>query len=203
MNKNNATKSFLLSKAKEEFLRAGYSKVSMRDISNASGLALGNIYYYYKSKDKLFTDILKPVICRLEFLIQEHNKPQRIQKEIFDKECDTDRFTTQCTNFIEENRDDLYLLFFCSQGSSLENYHEKLIDQLTYMGMEYLVKFKMLYPNINLDIEPFLLHIYSSLVVTIMKDIVKKKKIVPPDLRNFFREYILFSRSGWKAVLRV
>ena len=41
----------------------------MRDISAITGMALGNIYYYYKTKDELFHDVLYPVVEQIQQLI--------------------------------------------------------------------------------------------------------------------------------------
>ena len=40
----------LLTAARAIFLRKGFQKTSMRDIAQASGICLSNIYNYFKSK---------------------------------------------------------------------------------------------------------------------------------------------------------
>ena len=44
----------LITTAREAFLEKGYKAVSMREISEKSGVGLSNIYNYFDSKDELF-----------------------------------------------------------------------------------------------------------------------------------------------------
>ncbi len=50
----------LLETAREAFLEKGYKAVSMREISEKSGVGLSNIYNYFESKDELFKVVLTP-----------------------------------------------------------------------------------------------------------------------------------------------
>lgn len=40
--------------ARNEFIKNGFKKTSMRTISAKSGIVLGNIYNYFKTKDDIF-----------------------------------------------------------------------------------------------------------------------------------------------------
>lgn len=55
----------------------------MRDISAITGMALGNIYYYYKTKDELFHDVLYPVVEQIQQLIDSHNTASKLNKCFF------------------------------------------------------------------------------------------------------------------------
>ncbi|WP_262684675.1 TetR/AcrR family transcriptional regulator [Paenibacillus baimaensis] len=49
-----------------EFNKEGYLKSSMRNIAGSAGVAIGNIYRYYKNKDELFDELVRPVYERYE-----------------------------------------------------------------------------------------------------------------------------------------
>ena len=51
--------------ARNEFIKNGFKKTSMRTISAKSGIVLGNIYNYFKTKDDIFYAVLKPLLAVL------------------------------------------------------------------------------------------------------------------------------------------
>lgn len=203
MIKNNPTKERLLYLAKKEFLEKGYPNVSMRDISSVTGMALGNIYYYYKTKDELFRDILYPVETKIQAIIDSHNTKFYLNTRIFSKEYSNDGILWHFSQLISQDSDELYLLFFGSRGSSLENYSEDLIQKLTEMGMEYIRRMKELYPRINSNINPFFMHVYAAIQVSVIKEFILHRKIPNEKLQTFSETYSSYARAGWKHLMRV
>lgn len=63
----------ILTVARQQFEREGYSKTSMREIAELSSVGVGNIYNYFTSKDELFHEVVRPVLCALEAMLQEHH----------------------------------------------------------------------------------------------------------------------------------
>jgi AcrR family transcriptional regulator len=57
-------KSEILKGAMKLFLKHGYIKTGMRDISKASRITAGTLYYYYKSKEDILADFLDGQISR-------------------------------------------------------------------------------------------------------------------------------------------
>ena len=51
-------KQLILSKAKELLYNEGYTKLSMRSLSKACGIALGTIYNYYPTKQELIIEMM-------------------------------------------------------------------------------------------------------------------------------------------------
>jgi AcrR family transcriptional regulator len=54
----------LLAAATELFLAKGYAKTTMADISSAAGVASGNVYWYFKSKDDIFAAVMDRMLSR-------------------------------------------------------------------------------------------------------------------------------------------
>lgn len=50
---------FILEKAEELFIQRGYSATSMEDLVQYSGVSKGSIYYYFKSKEELFLNLIE------------------------------------------------------------------------------------------------------------------------------------------------
>ena len=61
MNRNNQTdrKNQILEAAFKVFVQKGYSKATMDDIVDSSGLSKGALYHYYKSKKDLFLSLIE------------------------------------------------------------------------------------------------------------------------------------------------
>lgn len=53
------TKTKILRKSLELFLRKNYKEVTMRDIVNAVGLTKGAFYHYYRSKEEIFEECVR------------------------------------------------------------------------------------------------------------------------------------------------
>ncbi|WP_230196740.1 TetR/AcrR family transcriptional regulator [Streptomyces coriariae] len=54
----------LLAAATELFLAKGYDKTTMADISAAAGVARGNVYWYFDSKDDIFAAVMDRMLSR-------------------------------------------------------------------------------------------------------------------------------------------
>src|SRR4051812_50056267 len=54
----------LLAAATELFLSKGYDKTTMADISAAAGVARGNVYWYFASKDDIFAAVMDRMLSR-------------------------------------------------------------------------------------------------------------------------------------------
>ena len=67
----------LITTAREAFLEKGYKAVSMREISEKSGVGLSNIYNYFDSKDELFKVVLTPFLHSFEKMMIEHSEASR------------------------------------------------------------------------------------------------------------------------------
>lgn len=54
----------LLDAATELFLTKGYAGATMADISAAAGVARGNVYWYFRSKDDIFAAVMDRMLSR-------------------------------------------------------------------------------------------------------------------------------------------
>jgi len=97
----------------------------MRDIANGAGIGVSNIYNYFKSKDELFRHIVGPLTTELEQMMHEHHNLDNQDSFVRYASGEGDDMLAdhvkEYLRLINNHRDELKLLLYQSQGSSLEN----------------------------------------------------------------------------------
>lgn len=61
----------LINAARDLMHRHGYARTSLADIAQASGVALGNVYYYFKTKEDIVSAIIDDYIAHARSLTEE------------------------------------------------------------------------------------------------------------------------------------
>jgi len=192
----------ILKIARQEFFTHGFKNASMRTIAQKAQVGLSNIYNYFKNKDEILQEVLKPLVETLNQITAEHNKPHHISINTFDKDQHWDKHINAYVNLIYKYRNELDLLLFKSHGSSFENYKDEYINQHTQTGIEYLTKMKEKYPWINDQVSKFFIHTISSWWMSIISEIVSHE-LSRDEIKIFFSEYAEFATAGWKKIMRV
>jgi len=169
--KNNI-RQIILKTSRKEFLAKGFKNASMRSISKDSGVGLSNIYNYFKNKEEILLEILRPLLQSLDQLLNEHNSSKHLDIHIFTSEEYQKSHINLYVELILKYKDEFNLLLFKSHGSSLENYRDEYTDRHTSSGTEYLNLMKEKYPRLNSDISDFFIHTMSSWWLTIIGEIV-------------------------------
>ena len=121
----------ILTVARQQFERKGYSKTSMREVAELAGVGVGNIYNYFTNKDELFREVVRPVLCALEAMLQEHHGIRgedimMMRSEKYLKSC-----IDEYVSLIDKHRALMGILLFHAQGSSLERFRENYTDRST------------------------------------------------------------------------
>lgn len=72
-------KSLILDAARRIFLRYGYEKTSMNDIAGDAGMGKGSLYYYFKSKEDIYLELIRKetelVVSSVNQLIESTDNP--------------------------------------------------------------------------------------------------------------------------------
>jgi AcrR family transcriptional regulator len=71
MEDNNEARQAIIVAAKELFSRFGLAKTTMEDIATASKKAKSTLYYYFKSKEEVFTSVIMQEIIGLKSVINK------------------------------------------------------------------------------------------------------------------------------------
>lgn len=190
--------------SKGVFLQKGYVKTSMRDIAKRAGVGLSNIYNYFKSKDELFRQIVSPLILELERMMHEHHNVNNQDRFVRNATGDGDDMLGENVKeymlLINNHRDELKLLLYQSQGSSLENYIDTYTEQCTEMVIEFMTEFKRKYPDYGAIHTPFTYHVHMVWMFSFISEVIKHD--LPADeIKHAIEDYITFEFSGWRALM--
>ena len=189
--------------AREEFITYGVKRTSIRMIAHKAGIAIGNVYNYFGSKDHLFREVLRPLINALNVYILSHNEEQHLDIEVFNAKKFQDEYIMAMKTLVKTFRHELRLLLFNAEGTSLAGYKDKIIEHQTKIGTEYLQLMKERYPHIDIDISPFFLHIASSTWMSIFSELVEHDEYTEQEIERALEQYAAYSMAGWKELMKV
>lgn len=122
-------KNRILTAAIQEFTLRGYVEASMREIAAKAGVAIGNIYHYFKNKDELFSSIVGPVYNKFTSMVLELYQNNGT---IPDVRLLAEDITEKIIEFYEQYQTELLILLDKSKGSKYEVLKEELIRLLNY-----------------------------------------------------------------------
>jgi AcrR family transcriptional regulator len=148
----------ILAVARREFLSEGFKDASMRSIAQKADVGLSNIYNYFKNKDEIFRAIVKPALDDIyKFIDRQHNE-ENVDLERFSTLKYQEDAVESYISLIDQYWEELYLLFFQSEGSSIRNFRETFTDHLTEVNISYQQIVKRHYPIVR--VSPFFMHTY-------------------------------------------
>ena len=190
----------ILQTAQSLFYTKGYAKVPMREIASKSHVSLSNIYNYYDSKEKIFQEIVQPAIDDFNRILDEHHG--RSGTDIMEMFSD-DYLQNLIKEYLSLNkhRDRLFLLLFRAQGTSLEKFKDDFSDRSTADVKRYFIRMKQKYPQINIDISDFTIHLHTVWMFTMLEELVMHRK-EPQEIEKIVTEYMIFSTTGWKELIK-
>lgn len=199
--KKEEVKNKILEIAKLEFLNLGYQKASLREIAKKSGVTKGNIYTYFGGKDDLFCELAKPAMDVFEkelYSEGSYEMYEDVLEPVYSTEISIESFKyhAKCIN---EYRDEMKLLFFCSDGSSYSNYRERIAKQYEKSSQAYMKSIKRLNPEFENNISYLFFHTLAQMYLGFVEEILLHN---PSDneLDKYIVEMSLFISSGFKSV---
>ena len=153
----------ILAVAEQRFGQQGYSKTSMREIAGAVGVGVGNIYNYFRNKDELFCEVVRPVLHAMEAMLQEHHGIRGEDVMVMRSEKYLKACIDEYVSLIETHRSLLEILLFRAQGSSLEHFRKSYTDRSTGLVKAWFAAMKKKYPDINTAVSDFIIHLHTVL----------------------------------------
>ncbi len=122
----------IIDAAFSEFLKKGYRGASLRKIAEAAGVTVGAIQIRYKSKDELFSCLLKPLLDDIKTLF-ESTKADYFSKTDVDVltklKMSMKNESTAIIRLIFDNYDQAVLLLCKSEGSCLEHCFDEIVQR--------------------------------------------------------------------------
>lgn len=119
----------LLDAARAAFAEGGFAGASVRDIARDAGVSLSNVYTYFESKDALFEAALEPTLAPLQAGVSHLRGMDLSDPGLMTAEAQG-RMVGQLVDFLDAHREDLALLAFGAEGSSLAGWFDRLADTL-------------------------------------------------------------------------
>ena len=221
----------ILTIARQQFEKKGYSKTSMREIAELSGVGVGNIYNYFTNKDELFREVVRPVLCALEAMLQEHHGIRgedimMMRSEKYLKSCideyvslidkhrslmeillfraqgsSLERFRENYT-LIDKHRSLMEILLFRAQGSSLERFRENYTDRSTELVKAWFASMQQKHPEINTAVSDFIIHLHTVWMFTMFEELLMHS-VPRQEMEAILHDYILFEIQGWRAIIKI
>lgn len=135
----------ILGSATVEFMEKGFEKASMRVIADHAGVTTGAMYARYSNKDTLFGALVEPVIEKFLSANDKGNQ-EGFDKLNQNKEVEiwsgTQMSSFEIMNLIYENKTTFSLLINCSNGSSYENFIDRVVENEEKEAWEMLNSLK-------------------------------------------------------------
>ena len=180
----------ILTIARQQFEKKGYSKTSMREIAESSSVGVGNIYNYFASKDELFREVVRPVLCALEAMLQEHHGIRgedimMMRSEKYLKSC------------IDE-----YVSLIDKHRSSLERFRENYTDRSTELVKAWFASMQRKHPEINTAVSDFIIHLHTVWMFTMFEELLMHS-VPRQEMEAILHDYILFEIQGWRAIIKI
>lgn len=193
----------ILNVAKEEFVSKGVRRTSMRTIAERTGIAVGNIYHYFHSKDELFVAVCKPALNELEAYAEQENGPYFQTLDVFTEDSYLDQFAERFISIVSRYKTELRLILFEATGTMLENYFERFSDGRIVDGNNYIAAMKEKYPQINADISPYFMQLMCIIWFDVLRIIVQNDNMTKDDIKLLIENYFNYGMGGWKMIFKV
>ena len=192
----------ILTIARQQFEKKGYSKTSMREIAGVVGVGVGNIYNYFRSKDELFHEVVYPVLYAMEAMLQEHHgirgeDVMTMRSEKYLKAC-----IDEYVSLIDKHRSLMEILLFRAQGSSLERFRENYTDRSTELVKAWFASMQRKHPEINTAVSDFIIHLHTVWMFTMFEELLMHS-VSRQEMEAILHDYILFEIQGWRAIIKI
>lgn len=189
----------LLQTAECLFRQKGFSKTSMREISDISCVGLSNIYNYFENKNEIFCEIVKPVTQAFEVILQKHHGDGRQDFNDMWSPDYLQRTTEEYMDMIHKHRRLMTILFFRAQGSSLEKFREQFTNRSTELVKEHMQCMKKMHDGHHPDISDFTIHLHTVWMFTLLEEYIIYRP-TPEELGKIITEYVTFELAGWREL---
>lgn len=192
----------ILKAARGKFARKGFLKTSMRDIADAAGMGVGNVYNYFAGKDELFQAVVRPVTDEFKRLLEKHHgQSGRDALEMF-----SEAYFRDCVNeyvqLIDKYRTLMRILLFLAQGSSLETFREQFTNRATEQVKAWFADNKQKHPEINVAVSDFFIHLHTVWMFTLFEEMLMHN-IQRQEIGRIVEEYVRFEIQGWKNIMNI
>ncbi len=196
----------ILEKAKKEFLQNGFKSSSLRKIAADADMTTGGIYTYFDSKEDIFHSIVEKVVEKWEKKSEFFLSFTGLGFENLVKRYDREGPSWNKSNyhflvsFIDLYRDEMSLLFFCSDGTQFEHFDDLLVKGAIDSSKKTHKPFPARILSANTSISDFFLRNIIIFNINLVKEMLSSE-ISIEDMLSYEEEITRFFYFGWEALL--
>ena len=139
-----------------------------------------------------------------EMLLEHHNVKYHEQFLKYASGESNEMMTEHVQSYMElisHYRDELELILFKAQGSSLENFIDDYTEMCTKQVLIFMDSFSKKYPSYGTVKSSFTYHVHTVWMFGFMSEIIKHK-LSPKEIENAIEDYIHFEYTGWRKLLK-
>lgn len=131
----------IIDAALSAFADQGYSNTCITEIATRSGVSTGNVYRYFKNKEKLFNEVIpesfvQTLLDKLRKRIDAY--PIDVHPSVIPKDSSYSVFSEDLLNFMISNRKQVLILLEGAKGTEHGHFFKKLSAELTNKLMNVL-----------------------------------------------------------------
>jgi len=175
----------------------------MRSVAEEVGVAVGNIYRYFSSKDDLFVAICQPMLQEMDHYANEENSPYFQTLDVFTLKTYQKAMAEAFLVMVKKFRVEFRLLLFEAEGTPLENYFERFAAKQAEVGWKYIKQMKQKYPQININISPYFIQLNCIIWFDVLRIIIQNDQMTPEEVRHLVDNYINYGTGGWKFLFDI
>jgi AcrR family transcriptional regulator len=202
--KKDTVRKKILERAKQEFIEKGYEGGSLREIASRAGVTKGNIYTYFRNKDELFCELVRPILNVIEHSLREQPDFEFIQNYIrnIDESAKISLARmSQYVHILTEYTDELKLLFFGSSGSSMAGFREIIFELYFESSKTFYKRLFELNQDFRGRVSEMLIHSMASLHLSFIEEIIVHEPN-QEELKKYVEQMAIFVHFGTMNVLK-
>ena len=200
--KKDIIRELIISEALKEFAINGYSKAIISTIAKSAGIATGNIYHYFKSKEALFLSIIPASFLNhiLEIINQKINAINGVENiYLLPDNSEFQIISEHMLNFIIENRLKMIVVTTGLEGSPHEGFDKTIIQCVHRLALAY---YQSIMPGFCLSAQQSfnLLSVYKNLFRS-LSDIMLHFTD-QHELRESLKTHIKYHQGGLRNIFK-
>ncbi len=188
----------ILCAGKEEILKWGYDKASLRNMAKIAGINHGNIKTYFETKTDLFRELVRPATEYLDdYLADTTDYNQMSEKELrnFLAVETTKKNHISFFTHVKDQREVFYMLFFKGNNDFSTMIRDKYADQFEKISdhfLEALIEKKIIKPR---KINGMFRHTVSRLFIISIEEIITNNPN-QKEMEAYAEEFSKFAHYG-------
>jgi TetR/AcrR family transcriptional regulator, cholesterol catabolism regulator len=182
----------ILASAREEFVKYGFAKASIRTIAAHAQTAKSNVYNYFADKDALFYAVLEPVVCEIRSSLEEAAKNADASGGYTIESQQS--YMLIIMNYVASHHKDVSMLL-SAQGSSLAGFKDEILETFTDVLSGWL-------KNAMPGRAPS--RVFIRCVADFYLSIIERMLEERPSQEQageYMKEFLAFVYGGWRSVI--